>query len=414
MSIAAGLGLGQPFGGAAPFEPSATVALDFATNRYRVGAGRHYTSDFASLSGLTVTRASVGYVEDGESPNITLRQLAANVARIGQGRGLLVEEARTNLLLRSQEFDTAGAWSWVTSSTTANTTTAPDGTLTADTLTLSANSGFVYQGFTATSGQAYTASVYLKAGTGWAKVALYNPSAGHAGTYVNLSTGALGSTFVAAPWTLTSRTITPLANGWYRVAVTATVDTTGPRIWIEPSGGDRDGLNGETVIAWGAQVEHASFPTSYTPTTTASATRASDADDLGGQSLPANDFDVDATWTNSGTPPATIRPWEYHDGTENNRLFIQQTSAGVVSAFVVNGGVSTQIGSNSAALTGARDVAVSIRRRSGNWQFFVDGTQVGSDTAASKPTITTLGLGRRRTTAEFLNTYLKRLVVMPR
>jgi hypothetical protein len=52
----------------------------------------------------------------------------------GESLGLLVEEQRTNLLLRSEEFDNA-SWTNSASLVTANTAVAPNGTLTADTLT---------------------------------------------------------------------------------------------------------------------------------------------------------------------------------------------------------------------------------------------------------------------------------------
>ena len=50
-----------------------------------------------------------------------------------QPKGFLVEEARTNLLLRSEEFDNAN-WTKSRATVTANAATAPDGTSNADKL----------------------------------------------------------------------------------------------------------------------------------------------------------------------------------------------------------------------------------------------------------------------------------------
>jgi hypothetical protein len=62
-----------------------------------------------------------------------LLTFGANEPRVTD-KGLLVEEAGSNLLLRSQEFDNA-AWTRPNSTVTADAAIAPDGTLTADLLT---------------------------------------------------------------------------------------------------------------------------------------------------------------------------------------------------------------------------------------------------------------------------------------
>src|SRR5205085_4810796 len=91
MQMGLGLGLGMTKNGRAlpAFEPNATVALDFVNNRYRVGLGTGSTSSFASLPGLTVTRNSGGYAENSD------------------GSLKWFNGPRTNLFIRSQEFDNA-------------------------------------------------------------------------------------------------------------------------------------------------------------------------------------------------------------------------------------------------------------------------------------------------------------------
>ena len=81
-------------------------------------------------------------------------------------KGLLIEEQRTNLLVRSSELDN-GSWTKSNASVTADQTTAPDGTSGADLVTENtANSTHVvFNGFTATSGSTYTVSAFVKAGT---------------------------------------------------------------------------------------------------------------------------------------------------------------------------------------------------------------------------------------------------------
>ena len=85
---------------------------------------------------VTFTRASTGtYVgSDG-----LIKTAAVNEARFdhnpstGESLGLLVEEARTNLLTYSEQFDNA-AWVKSNSTVTANAGAAPNGTATADLL----------------------------------------------------------------------------------------------------------------------------------------------------------------------------------------------------------------------------------------------------------------------------------------
>ena len=78
---------------------------------------------------ISFSRSSTAtYVEGG-----VVKTADEHQARFEE-EGLLIEESRTNLQPYSQEFDNA-AWSKVGSSITANSVAAPDGTMTADTLT---------------------------------------------------------------------------------------------------------------------------------------------------------------------------------------------------------------------------------------------------------------------------------------
>ena len=121
-------------------------------------------------SRVTFTRASTGtYVgSDG-----LIKTATTNEARFdhnpttGESLGLLVEEARTNLLLRSEEFDNA-VWNAPASSiatVTPNAQTAPNGILTADTFTTVSGTPALFQAVTCLASTAYTWSFYVKLGT---------------------------------------------------------------------------------------------------------------------------------------------------------------------------------------------------------------------------------------------------------
>jgi hypothetical protein len=75
-----------------------------------------------------------------------------------------VELVPYNLLQYSEQFNN-GVWGAVDTTITANTTTAPDGTLTADTMVISSSTSRVFQSTSLGAGT-YTASVYVKSLSG--------------------------------------------------------------------------------------------------------------------------------------------------------------------------------------------------------------------------------------------------------
>jgi hypothetical protein len=200
-------------------------------------------------------------------------------------RQLRLENAGTNLCRQSENLTTT-PWSTGSLTVTANSIAAPDGNTTADTLTATGASGFVYDtGETVTSGQTYTASLYAKAGTVSYLSFSYGSGANISHRTFHLSgSGAISNTGYDAGHTGQSATITALANGWYRCTLTSTVNATsaghilGPASTSTPvinsNGINTNTANGNTVYVWGAQLENSAFATDYIPTTTASVTRA--------------------------------------------------------------------------------------------------------------------------------------------
>ncbi len=191
-------------------------------------------------------------------------------------RGLLIEEQRVNLLLRSEEFDNAG-WTKTNSTITANATTAPDGTLTGDkhvpnlaaVLGTSPAQTRVQQSPSATSGTSYTFSIYAKAGE-----------------FDRIEFALLGTPTVSAIFSLTLGTvvsgtgasITPAGNGWYRCILTITAGATGALSlrWTAQSSTVLIGDGTSGIFVWGAQFEAGAFATSYIPTVASTVTRAAD------------------------------------------------------------------------------------------------------------------------------------------
>jgi hypothetical protein len=231
---------------------------------------------------VAVSRASTGTFVDLSG---RLATADLNVARYdidlltGVGR-LLVEEARTNLALRSQEFDNS-YWTKTSAVVTTNQILAPDGSLTADKLIDTAVSGnhIIQRSISSVADTTYTWSIFVKAGERkFARIQIGSFAAQVASNVVNidLTTGAFTAT------DLSRSKVQQLADGWFKVSTTVTVVSStsnlAPQVYMCDSFGNinytGDGVSG--LYIWGAQYELGSTPTSYIPTTAATASRAAD------------------------------------------------------------------------------------------------------------------------------------------
>jgi hypothetical protein len=181
--------------------------------------------------------------------------------------GVTTAKGDENMLLRSQEFDHA-SWAKLNTTVSANATTAPDGTSTAEKIEEDTATGEHRISQTITwLAAAYTASVYLKgAERGFALV----DYGGAHGVTVDLSTGVASS----AVGSVTS--ITSVAVGtWWRVSFgfNASAGAGTFRIYASTDGvyANRSylGVLGSGIYVWGAQVEQRSSVTAYTVTTSA-------------------------------------------------------------------------------------------------------------------------------------------------
>lgn len=186
--------------------------------------------------------------------------------------GLLVEEQRTNLLLRSAEFDNA-AWSKINGSITANATTSPDGTVDADRFVPNTTGGVQHRidQTPVSSAVAQVFSVFVKA-SGYTWISLRVGTVGRAFDIANGIVGTAG--------TMTG-TITSFGNGWYRCAIAVPSPLANDVCRVNVENGDSvasvfagNGTSG--IYLWGAQLEAGAFATSYIPTVASQVTRTAD------------------------------------------------------------------------------------------------------------------------------------------
>jgi len=198
----------------------------------------------------------------------------------GESKGLLIEEARTNLLTQSGDLSN---FSTSNSSLITAAVVAPDGTLSGNKIQENTTASISHSMVTfppMSASTTYTLSLFAKkAERDYLALNIYSGSTSY-WTWYNLSNGTVGTATNSPPTSMED-----VGNGWYRCSITVTTASTGtPNIAVyscAQNGSlsyDGDGYSG--IYVWGAQVEVGSFPTSYIPTSGSTVTRAVDTAEI--------------------------------------------------------------------------------------------------------------------------------------
>ena len=299
-------------------------------------------------------------------------------------KGLLIEEARTNELTYSEQFDNA-AWSKFQANVTPNAATAPDGTVTADAYSVTvAYGGTIYNSATVSAETVYTFSFYAKGFVNY-KLAVYDVS---------------NATFIVQDAATTEVFI---KDGWYRIIYTFTTPTGCTSARVYP---DRTGANtGETIYLWGAQLEEGSYPTSYMPTTAATFTRAADnytsaTTDRAAESavMTGSNFSEwyrqdEGTFVvegdaNSGTNDVAF--FTVDDGTGSNRIRAYRSAITLTSAAQITVSGTSQFASSS-VISGDNKLALAIKAN--DYAFTRNGAAPDAETGITVPTVDLLRIG---------------------
>jgi hypothetical protein len=320
-------------------------------------------------------------VEGSTAKDYQKTETRLNIPRLDYSNGtcpsLLVEPQRTNLLAYSEQFDNAGYWSIYQSSITGDTTTAPNGTQTADTLTALANTGGDAYRLINFSGT-HTASCYIKAGT--SNKARIGFSSGEV-VFYDLSTGVVTTSGVV------TGSMVDAGNGWWRCI--ATVNST--TIYTAFS---NDGTNGQTVYLWGAQLEAGSYATSYIPTTSASVTRNVDLVAKTGISSLIGQTEgtcfIDFNYDNS-TAQGNPLLFSFRNTAWTNEVYAQILASGGIQVQTYLGGVQQSYLYYGGATNGHHKLAYAYKQN--DFILYVDGVQVATDTSGNVPATDDFCLG---------------------
>ena len=171
----------------------------------------------------------------------------------------LVELVPYNLANYSEQFDNV-AWTQSGVTITSNSTTAPNGTTTADTIAFSSGS-FVSQSYTHSG--VHTFSIYAKyIGTQWLCVENYNNA--DLAAWFDIQNGVIGTIASGA-----TANIENVGNGWYRCSVTMTANSAYTSTYATFNTTTNGGFTrtGSSYF-WGAQVVEGSTALPYQKTET--------------------------------------------------------------------------------------------------------------------------------------------------
>ena len=339
----------------------------------------------------TTTSAQAGVLEN--TPRLNYTTGVANPY-------LLLEPSRTNLFSQSEYF---GSSYWTKSgASVVSGFTSPEGLSNAYKLVEDTSTGGhqIFRRIVVTATDNY-ASLYAKpSGRDW--IVLYDTYRDQ-GRYFNISTGVIGGVYRFAP---VSEFIEPFQNGYYRIGIGVTSSTIDYQLQVllaDSDGGavyTGDGTSGAYI--YGAQLEAGSYPTSYIPTYSVSATRAQDVcNKLDASDLIGTEFTL------------------FFDGYQSiesqySRYIVLKGTAGTYVNFISietnpNNKVGVNVNAGSSVFTATTQrtsgerLKMALRCKDNDFAFYINGVLIKSQTSGSVPVTSDLYLGYYTDYAENYN-----------
>lgn len=340
----------------------------------------------------------------------------------GDRKGLLIEEARTNLDTNSETLED---WDFTQTSADSTSQESPDGLTNAVLLKefASTSAHLCYFTITVTSGQPQTFSTFAKRNGRDLQLCFGSSDVtGNPYANFNLDSGEVSGTSGSI-----TATIEDYGDGWFRCSATADaasnnsafqvvlglINTTNPARLPSYLG---DGSSG--VYIWGSQIENnASFPTSYIPTSGSTVTRSADVASIATSAFGFNEDEgtlfVDITVNSASVDSDAV---VLSDGTNDNRLHISTGASNAVwNNFVITGGASQGAYNLGVSYPPPTSPKVSFGYQEDNCASSTSGRSVVSDTSVSLPTFNTLNFGSNlQGASKFINGHIKKLQYFPR
>lgn len=281
---------------------------------------------------------------------------------------LLLEPQRTNGFTYSEQFNQS-AWFKSNCTITTNQIIAPDGTLTADLATSTASGGGIYK-FGIWNTTEKTGSIFVKKNTS-STAEIFNGSASTNRVLFNLDNG----TITTQGGTMTG-TIENFGNGWYRLTATHTA-TASQTFVIKPE-------TNESVYIWGAQIEDASYSSSYIKTEASTVTRLKDECTNGGDSdlfdITEGTFFVDTTpFTREATERITLSNNNY-----NNRILISKSSSTELQYIIVSNNVTSLSITTDINYNERNKIAITFQQN--KFRVYLNGLLKYTETSENIPT----------------------------
>jgi hypothetical protein len=317
--------------------------------------------------------------------------------------GLLIEEQRTNLVTYSEQFDNA-AWAKQNVTITANTIVSPDGTLDADKIiaTVSTAEHTTESAFSVVAGTTYTATFFAKQSE-LTRIGLRftNGAVWTGGTSPHIQFNFLTETITVIGGTIASSSFQNVGNGWYRISMSVLCSVSGSAAFRVQMANNAGGIsftgNGyDGVFIWGAQLEAATFATSYIATVASQVTRSTDTAVMTGTNF--------SSWYNQSEGTIVCQAIRYATGTAttgfvfqaddstlNNRNSVAIGASGgtqLITLTVVGGAIQAQ--TNGTALAANK---VGYAYAVDNFATSLNGGASNLDTSGTLPVVTQARIG---------------------
>ena len=314
----------------------------------------------------------------------TTRLNMPRVSYLNNSNGsLILEPQRTNLITHSESFTDSSYVDNGVSFTLGFL--SPDGNLNASKL-LENNTNSIhrfYQTSLVTASPNATISIYVK--YNGRRFVLLRIADSTVGRWYDVENGVLGSIFQGTP---NDSTIESVGDNWYRITISHSVTSQARfELWVSDTE-STSAYQGDTtkgVYIWGAQLEVGSYPTTLINTSGSSVTRNADACSLTnvadriGQTEGVVYMDFVAQRTD-GVSQSHF--WLGASGSEiglyGGSQFIFYSSGGVQ----INGG----------NIVNGQRYKVAFGYKANDYVAYINGTQVGTDTSATVPTMSALVL----------------------